>query len=266
MARLYRRLGRADDARRCTKAALEHARKLDEAYWNPSSGTYAIALDGDKKPVRSVTSNMGHLLWSRSIPLERARQVARTLLSPEGFNGWGIRTLSRGQKAYNPLSYHNGTIWPHDNSIIAMGLSHYGMQRQALQILAGAYDAARAFRHYRLPELFCGMSKGDGDLPVSYPVSCSPQAWASGAFFLILRGCLGLYPDAPGRALRIVNPQLPPFIGDLTMEGLRIGRSRLTLHFTRTGEGCFASVVATEGDPISIRIEVGAQGSARADS
>jgi hypothetical protein len=117
-----------------------------------------------------------------------------------------------------------------------------------------------------LPELFCGMSQGDGDLPVSYPVSCSPQAWASGAFFLILRACLGLYPDAPARSLRIVNPQLPAFIDELTMAGLRIGKSRLTLRFTRTGEGCFASVTSTEGEPISIRIEVGAQGSARADT
>ncbi|MFL5400313.1 MAG: glycogen debranching N-terminal domain-containing protein [Myxococcales bacterium] len=266
MARVYRHLGRTEEARRCTKAALEHARRVDESFWNPSSQTYAIALDGDKNPVRSVTSNMGHLLWSRAIPRERAEKVARALLSPEGFNGWGIRTLSCGQKAYNPLSYHNGTIWPHDNSIIAMGLSHYGMQRQALQILSGAYDAARAFRHYRLPELFCGMSKGDGDLPVSYPVSCSPQAWASGAFFLMLRACLGLYPDAPARSLRIVNPQLPPSIGELTMEGLRIGGSRLTLHFTRTAAGCFASVVGTEGEPISIRIEIGAQGSVRSDS
>ena len=266
MARLYRHLGRTEEARRCTKAALEQARKVEEAFWDPAAGTYAIALDGAKKQVRSVTSNMGHLLWSRAVSADRARRVANVLLSPEGFNGWGIRTLLQGQKAYNPLSYHNGTIWPHDNSLIAMGLSHYGLQRQALQILTGAFDAARSFRHYRLPELFCGMSKGDGDLPVSYPVSCSPQAWASGAFFLILRACLGLYPDAPARSLRIVNPQLPAFLPELTLHGLRIGNSRLTIHFTRTGEGCFAAVTETEGDPISIRIEVGAQGSPRADT
>ena len=266
MARLYRHLGRTDEAKRCTKAAVELARKVEEAFWDPASGTYAIALDGAKKQVKSVASNMGHLLWSRAISSDRARRVASVLLSPEGFNGWGIRTLLRGQKAYNPLSYHNGTIWPHDNSLIAMGMSHYGLQRQVLQILTGAYDAARSFRHYRLPELFCGMSKGEGDLPVSYPVSCSPQAWASGSFFLILRACLGLYPDAPAKSLRIVNPQLPAFLGEVTLKGLRIGNSRLTLHFTRTGEGCFAAVTETEGEPISIRIEVGAQGSARADN
>ena len=184
--------------------------------------------------------------------------MARALLSAEGFNGWGIRTLSRGQAAYNPLSYHNGTVWPHDNSIIAMGLSHYGMQREALQILSGAYAAARNFRHYRLPELFCGMSKGEQEQPVSYPVSCSPQAWASGAVFLLLRAVLGIYPDGPRQTMRIVNPQLPPWMNELTLRGLRVGGSRISLHFTRTGEGCFAAVTEREGDQLALRIEVGA--------
>ena len=207
----------------------------------------------------SVTSNPGHLLFSRAVPEAKARRVARTLLSSDGFSGWGVRTLSRGQKAYNPLSYHNGTIWPHDNSLIAMGLSNYGMQKQACSLLTGAYEAARSFRHYRLPELFCGMGRGEGDLPVNYPVSCSPQAWASGAVFLMLRGCLGLYPDAPRRSLRIVNPQLPPWMDEVTLSKLRIGASRVTLHFTRTGEGCFAAITETEGEQLSTRIEVGVQ-------
>jgi glycogen debranching enzyme len=257
MARVYRRLGRREDAARCARAAVQLARRLDEAFWDAQTGTYALALDCEKRPVRSVASNMGHLLWSRAIPEPKARQVAHALLSPEGFNGWGIRTLSRGQRAYNPLSYHNGTVWPHDNSIIAMGLSHYGMQTEAVQILTGAYAAARELRHYRLPELFCGMSQGEGDQPVNYPVSCSPQAWASGALFLMLRAILGLYPDAPRRSLRIVNPQLPPWMSDLTLRGLRIGSSRISLYFKRTGEGCFATVSETEGDSVALRIEVG---------
>src|SRR6267142_2344985 len=130
-------------------------------------------------------------------------------MSPDSFSGFGIRTLARGQGPYNPLSYHNGTVWPHDNSLIAMGFSNYGMQKLAAQVLSGEYDACRQFRHYRLPELYCGMGRNEGDLVVSYPVSCSPQAWASGAFFLMLRACLGLYPDAPGKTLKIVNPHLP---------------------------------------------------------
>jgi len=258
MARIYRQLGRRDDAARCTREAIQLARRIDDAFWDERTGTYALALDGEKKQVRSIASNMGHLLWSRAIPDVKARRVARALLSAEGFNGWGIRTLARGQKAYNPLSYHNGTVWPHDNSLIAMGLSHYGLQRQVLQILTGAYAASRGFRHYRLPELFCGMDRGDQEQPVSYPVSCSPQAWSSGAMFLMLRACLGIYPDAPRRSLRIVNPHLPDWIAELTLHGMRIGSSRVSLHFTRTGEGCFAAVTETRGDPLALRIEVGA--------
>jgi glycogen debranching enzyme len=138
-----------------------------------------------------------------------------------------------------------------------MGLSHYAMQRDVLQVLGGVYAAARNFRHYRLPELFCGMERRERDEPVNYPVSCSPQAWASGALFLLVRACLGIYPDAPRRALRIVNPQLPEWMDELTLRGLRVGNSRVSLRFTRTGDGCFAAVTETKGDSLSLRIEVG---------
>ena len=259
MARLYRQLGRREDAARCAIAAQKLARRLDEAFWMEKAGTYALALDGEKRQVQSVGSNAGHLLFSRAVPEEHARRVARVLMSPESFSGFGIRTLARGQRPYNPLSYHNGTIWPHDNSLIAIGLSNYGMQKIAAQVLSGAYDACRQFRHYRLPELYCGMGRGEGDLVVSYPVSCSPQAWASGAFFLMLRGCLGLYPDAPRRRLKIVNPHLPPGLQRLTLERLRVGDTRITVDFTCSGESCFASVRDVEGGPLAIRIEVGAQ-------
>ena len=259
MARLYRQLGRREDAARCAIAAQRLARRLDEAFWMEKAGTYALALDGEKRQVQTVASNAGHLLFSRAVPEARARRVARVLMSPESFSGFGIRTLARGQRPYNPLSYHNGTIWPHDNSLIAMGLSNYGMQKVAAQVLSGAYDASRQFRHYRLPELYCGMGRGEGDLVVSYPVSCSPQAWASGAFFLMLRGCLGLYPDAPRRRLKIVNPHLPPGVQRLTLERLRVGDTRVTVDFTCSGGSCFAAVRDVEGEPLAIRIEVGAQ-------
>jgi len=259
MARLYRQLGRREDAARCAIAAQRLARRLDEAFWMEKAGTYALALDGEKRQVQTVASNAGHLLFSRAVPEARARRVARVLMSPESFSGFGIRTLARGQHPYNPLSYHNGTIWPHDNSLIAMGLSNYGMQKVAAQVLSGAYDASRQFRHYRLPELYCGMGRGEGDLVVSYPVSCSPQAWASGAFFLMLRGCLGLYPDAPRRRLKIVNPHLPPGVQRLTLERLRVGDTRVTVDFTCSGGSCFAAVRDVEGEPLAIRIEVGAQ-------
>lgn len=259
MARLYRRLGRREDAARCTSAALKLQKRLDEAFWMEKAGTYALALDGEKRQVQSVTSNAGHLLFSRAVPDERARRVARTLMSPDSFSGWGIRTLARGQAAFNPLSYHDGTIWPHDNSLCAMGFANYGMHGLAARVLAGAYDACRQFRHFRLPELFCGLARGEGDLVVAYPVSCSPQAWSSGALFLLLRASLGLYPDAPRKTLRIINPQLPPFLDELTLEGVRIGGTRLTLHFERGGEGTFAAVREMQGEPLATRIEVGAQ-------
>jgi glycogen debranching enzyme len=185
-------------------------------------------------------------------------------MSEASFSGWGIRTLAKGQRAYNPLSYHNGTVWPHDNSLAAMGFSNYGMQKLAAQVLSGEYQAARQFRHFRLPELFCGMGRGEGDLVVSYPVSCSPQAWASGAFFLLLRACIGLYPDAPRKTLRIVNPHLPEFMHELTIEGLRVGNTRVALQFNRSGEGTFAAVREMQGEPLVTRIEVG--GSSRGDS
>ncbi len=257
MARVYRELGRRGDAARCTSAALKLARRLDEAYWMEKASCYALALDADKRQVQTVTSNPGHLLFSHVVPEARARRVARTLMSEASFSGWGIRTLAKGQRAYNPLSYHNGTVWPHDNSLAAMGFSNYGMQKLAAQVLSGEYQAARQFRHFRLPELFCGMGRGEGDLVVSYPVSCSPQAWASGAFFLLLRACLGLYPDAPRKTLRIVNPHLPEFMHELTIEGLRVGNTRVALQFNRSGEGTFAAVREMQGEPLVTRIEVG---------
>jgi glycogen debranching enzyme len=258
MARLYRQLGHRDAAARCTAVALKLQKRLDEAFWMEKAGTYAIALDREKRQVRSATSNAGHLLFSHVLTEARARRVARTLMEPASFSGFGIRTLATGQRAFNPLSYHNGTIWPHDNSLIAMGFSHYGMQKSAAQVLSGLYDASRQFRHHRLPELFCGLSRAESDLVVSYPVSCSPQAWASGSLFLLLRACLGLYPDAPRKTLKIVNPQLPRWLRELTIDGMRVGATRLTLHFASSGEGTFATVREMEGEPLAIRLEIGA--------
>src|SRR5207302_9190136 len=141
---------------------LKLARKLDDAFWMEEAGCYALALDGRKQQVQSVASNAGHLLFSRVVPEARAKRVARTLMSPESFSGWGIRTLARGQRAYNPLSYHNGTVWPHDNSLIAMGFSNYGLQKQAAAVLSGAYQACRQFRPCRLPEQLRRLALGDG--------------------------------------------------------------------------------------------------------
>jgi glycogen debranching enzyme len=229
---------------------------LDARLWMDAKGTYAIALDRDKRQVDAVTSNPGHLLFSRAVSPERARAVARSLLSPAMWSGWGIRTLAADQPAYNPLSYHNGTVWPHDNALCAMGLAAYGMTREAGEVLTALWQAGQHFRRLRMPELFCGLPRDGGEFPVHYPVACSPQAWSSAAWFLLLRAVLGIFPDAPAGALRIVSPQLPPWLDELVLEGLRVGPARATLRFLRGPKGAFAEVVDVAGGELKVRIEV----------
>ncbi len=257
MAQLYQRLGRTGRSTRLGEAARLLGRRIEERFWMPEAGYYGLALDGRKRLVPTITSNPGHLLWSRAVSAERAARVAEVLLSEACFSGWGIRTLAKGQAAYNPLSYHRGTVWPHDNALVALGLANHGLTRAAGRLLEGLHAASRRFRLGRLPELFCGLGRSSGEFPVLYPVACSPQAWASGALFMLLQAVLGLYPDAPRRLLRIRHPHLPVGIRELTLRRLRVGRSIVTLHFTRTGEGTFASVLEASGDPLAIRIEMG---------
>lgn len=259
MAQVFRRLGQGEKATRLAVEAQAMAQRIDERFWMPEKDYYAEALDGEKRQVDSITSNPGHLLWTRAAFPERARRVGEVLLSPAMFSGWGVRTLASRQLAYNPLSYHNGTVWPHDNALCAMGLANYGLNGLAVEVLTGLYTASRYFRHLRMPELFCGLGMRQGEFPVHYPVACSPQAWASAAFFLLLRACLGLYPDAPRRTLHIQNPRLPRWLDDLHVKGLVVGPTKVSLHFTRTGEGTFAAVSAMEGEPLRVRIDLGHQ-------
>jgi glycogen debranching enzyme len=256
MARLYRQLGRAADAARLVASARALARRIEERFWMPGAGTYAIALDRDKRQVDAVTSNPGHLLFSRAVDEQRAASVTRSLLSPAAWSGWGIRTLAKGQPAYNPLSYHNGTVWPHDNALAAMGMAYYGLTAQATEVFDGLWSAAQHFRHLRLPELFCGLDRSGGQFPVHYPVACSPQAWASGAWFLLLRAALGLFPDAPRATLHVASPQLPAGVDHLALRGLRVGPARATLEFTRAHGGTFVALTEVEGGPLHVRIDV----------
>ncbi len=174
-----------------------------------------------------VTTNAGHLLWSRVADAGQAARMARRFLEPDMFSGWGIRTLSAAHPAYNPMSYHDGSVWPHDNGIVALGLSLYEHKEAVLPVFTALADAANGMEYHRLPELFCGMERAHGRRPVLYPVSCSPQAWASGAFFMLLQAITGLFPDAPARMLHIREPLLPPFLQQLIVHGLRIGQSRV---------------------------------------
>ncbi|MBI4409818.1 MAG: amylo-alpha-1,6-glucosidase [Gemmatimonadetes bacterium] len=256
MAEAYAALGDLEQAGRLRAEAAALRQRIQDAFWLEDRGYFALALNGEKRAIPTITSNPGHLLWSGVPTPEQARRMAEVLLGPELFSGWGIRTVARHQPIYNPLSYHNGTIWPHDNSIIALGLARYGLRREAATVLGALFDAALHFRYYRLPELFCGIWRQETDTPVGYPVSCSPQAWAAGAFFLMLEGILGIEPDARARMLRLVQPHLPEQLGFLQLEHMRVGNSRVTLQFHRHGERTMANVLAVEGEPLHVRIDV----------
>ena len=258
-AALFARLGDHDTSQRLAKeAALLRQRVLD-AFWIEDLGTFALALDGDKRPVPTVTSNAGQLLWSRLPDTDRALRVATTLLAPDMFCGWGIRTLSARHPVFNPMSYHDGSVWPHDNALIVMGMSHYGLGANSLPIIAATTEAAAGARHNRLPELYCGMERTGETRPVQYPVSCSPQAWASGALFMMLQGALGILPDAPAGAVHIRNPVLPTQLSKLTITNLRVGASRLSLHFQRHASRTLVNVLAVESsaEPVRVQIEFG---------
>jgi glycogen debranching enzyme len=257
MADAFERRGRAEDAARLRRVADAHAQAIEERFWMARAGTYAIALDRDGRQVDAVTSNPGHLLFSGVPSPERARSVVATLLGRGGWSGWGIRTLASGQPAYNPLSYHDGTVWPHDNALCAMGFARYGMTHEAGQVFLGLWDAAQHFRQQRLPELFCGLSRDGRAFPVSYPVACSPQAWSSAAWFLLLRATLGLSADAPAGVLHIGTPSLPPFLEGITLEGLRIGAAHATLRFVRgVGGGAAVEVVSVKRGPLRVRVDL----------
>jgi glycogen debranching enzyme len=187
---------------------------------------------------------------------ERARGIASRLLADGLWSGWGIRTLSAEHAAYNPLSYHRGSIWPHDNSLIAFGMARYGWTREAFQVLRAMYEASLHFRHFQLPELFCGMGLAEADFPVLYPVACAPQAWASAAPFLLLRSALGIFADAPRRELRIYNPMLPAWLGEVVLDRFSVGNTRLKIRFSRTGAACAVDVLEQEGDPIRVLVEL----------
>lgn len=253
---LLRQLGRPAEAPRLLALSRAMSRRIEERLWMEAQGTYALALDRDKRPVDAVTSNPGHLLFSRAIREDRARRVADGLVAPPLWSGWGIRTFAAGQPAYNPLSYHDGTVWPHDNALAAAGMASYGLTSHAARVFEGLWDAAQRFRHQRLPELFCGLDRADGRFPVHYPVACSPQAWASGAWFLLLRAMLGLRADAPRASLHVASPCLPAGVDRLVLEGLRVGPARATLEFTRAGRGTFVAVREVEGGPLHVRIDV----------
>ena len=235
MAELFDALGdpgRADELR--GKAA--HLRdRFDAVFWDDDGGFYAYCLDGDKKPVLTVASNPGHCLWSGIVRPERAARVVERLMAPDMWSGWGIRTLSARHPSYNPYSYQNGAVWPHDNAIIALGFQRYGFAAEAARIARDLSEAASHFTLNQMPELYAGLPRTPGGFPVQYVGANVPQAWAAGSVFMLLRAMLGLCPDAPNDRLWI-DPALPPWLPDVTLNGLGVGRRRFDLRFRRDGD------------------------------
>ncbi|HEY6740301.1 MAG TPA: amylo-alpha-1,6-glucosidase, partial [Actinopolymorphaceae bacterium] len=207
--------------------------RFHEAFWLPELGWFAMALDGEKRPVDSLTSNIGHCLWTGLIEPEYADSVVEHLMSPEMFTGWGIRTMSSAMAAFDPASYQNGSVWPHDTALCAAGLARYGFGAEARQVASGLFDAAVAFAG-RLPELFCGFDRDEFPYPVGYPTACSPQAWAAATPVLLLRTLLGLDPDVPNRKIH-VRPHLPERLGAVEVSNLPLAGRRVRLAAGRGG-------------------------------
>jgi glycogen debranching enzyme len=199
--------------------AAELKRRFNQDFWIADRSFFALALDGHKRKVDSLCSNVGHLLWSGIVDDDKAKALRDHLMSPKMFSGWGIRTMAEGEAGFNPIEYHNGTVWPHDCSIIAAGLARYGFRQDAADIIAGMFEASIVF-HYRLPEVFAGYERTKTRYPVQYTTACIPQAWAAGAPMLAIRTLLGLEPK--GEVLNsAADPVLPPWMGTLTVEGIR---------------------------------------------
>jgi glycogen debranching enzyme len=253
IAEVYEALGAPDVAELLRQQAEELRVAFDQAFWDPQEGTFALALDGRKRQVRSVTSNPGHCLFCDIVDPRRAASVAERLMAPDMFCGWGVRTLSSDSPAFNPMSYHNGSVWPHDNAITAAGLRRYGIHDAAERIATALFDVGGHARDFRLPELYCGFPRDQASVPVAYPVACIPQAWAAAVPFMLLQAMLGISARAPRGTLQILRPTLPAWLGRVELHDLRVGSSTVSLAFEREGNITGVSLVRQDG-PIEVNV------------
>ncbi len=238
-----------DETVRMAQSMLRRLKSnFQRAFWSKKIGMYALALDGQNRPCEVRTSNAGYTLFTGIATKKAAKRIARTLLSDEFFTGWGIRTLSKQEVRYNPMSYHNGSVWPHDNALIALGLSRYGFKKEVLQILTGLFDASLFVELHRLPELFCGFERRPGEGPTLYPVACQPQAWASAAVFLILQAALGLSFESETNSIIFRNPTLPYYIDAVEIHNLTMLDSSVDLFLERYKDDVVVKVIKKEGD------------------
>jgi len=241
-------LGRSEHAAELARRADLLRERFEQAFWCEELSTYALALDGQKRPCRVRTSNAGQCLFTGIASPDHAWRVARTLLSPESFSGWGIRTVASSEPHYNPMSYHNGCVWPHDNALIALGLARYGLGEMGLAIWTGMFEAGLHFDLHRMPELFCGFIQSAGEGPVPYPVACSPQAWSAASVFLFFQACLGLEINGPAAQVHFTRPLLPASLSELRIHNLEVAGAFVDLLLVRHEQDVGVNVLRREGN------------------
>jgi len=256
MASLAERLGDRALSKHLLVEAAELEARFNQAFWMPDLAYYAMALDRDKRQVGGIGSNAGHCLWSGIVPPDRVDAVVDRLLDPSMDCGWGIRTYASGQPGYNPVGYHTGTVWPHDNALIAAGMKRAGRHDAADRVASRIFEAAQHSPDFRLPELFCGFDRGLADVPVPYPVACSPQAWAAATSLSLLQTMLGMHADAAKDILELDRPHLPSWLGKVTVHDLRVGERTVDLLFHRwRGNTTSAEVLRRDG-PLELVIRI----------
>ncbi len=246
-ARLAEHLGELASALDLERRAAALKARFEAAFWCPDLETYALALDGEKSPCRVLTSNAGHALTTGIADPDRAARVAAQLMGSRLFSGWGIRTLGAGEARYNPMSYHNGSVWPHDNALIALGLGRYGMRQAAARLFEALFDASIYIELRRLPELFCGFQRRRGQGPTGYPVACSPQAWAAATPLALLQACLGIAFEPAEHTVIFERPTLPRFLDEVVLRGLSVDGGRADVMLRRVGEEVAMNVLARSG-------------------
>ncbi len=255
-AKCARALGQGDRAAALEAQAEALAEKFDAAFWCDEIGMYALALDGRKQPCRVRTSNAAHVLWTGIAKPERAARMAQEIVTPKFMSGWGVRTVAVGEARYNPMSYHNGSVWPHDNALIVLGLARYGLMQQADRVFEALFTAASYFDLRRLPELFCGFRKRQGAAPTLYPVACAPQAWAAATPFLLLQAMLGLEFDPATRAIQFRNPRLPRFVEEITLRNLGFVDARVDVALRQVGEHVALRILSNKG-AVQVSMQLG---------
>jgi len=247
-AELAEAIGRPERAPDLRERARRLRERFEADFWLPDEAYYALALDREAQPCRVITSNAGHLLWTGLVSDSRAPLVARRLMADDLFTGWGVRTLASGERLYNPMSYHNGSVWPHDTAIAAVGMRRYGMADAFITLATSLFEAVLQFEHVRMPELLCGFSRVDDYGPTQYPVACAPQAWAAGVVFMLIGAMLGLAPDAAANQLTLNRPRLPGWLSWVELRNLRLRDSRMTLRASQGQDGAAIEMLSRQGN------------------